>query len=168
MNNKASFRILTFITIMSLLKIQACSAGGPGSAKPGDVESGLCSLNCDSSIIASNDSVFSITPEIEAANIACFSPGQEIPIRVKFLVSETYTVQEIENRRPVPFISANFSSSFNIVTPEDQRCSDTCGVVLMDLVATCPPTDSTATDTPRITSGALFTTDPPTITITSE
>ena len=168
MSNKLALKIIVFLGITGLLKVQACSAGGPGSAKPGDVESGLCSLNCDNAIIASNDSVFSITPEIETANISCFSPGQEIPIRMKFLVSETYTVQETENRRPVPFISANFSSSFNIVTPEDQRCSDTCGVVLMDLVGTCPPKDSTATDTPRITSGALFTTDPPTITITSE
>lgn len=154
------------------------------SYKPEDP--GLCKLNCTNAIITGNDTPMTFTLKSQVNNITCASgaAGNALsdPFVVQFLVAETFDDgTPTGGRRPVPNISVepivnglrsdlpehNPNVEINgtvftparykgIITPKDNWCTDTCGVVTMEVVAKCPPASTTSDVGIQMHSGALY------------
>jgi hypothetical protein len=170
------FRPISWIAMLSLAS--ACSV------EPEDP--GLCKLNCTNAIIGSNDVPLSMTLQTSTSTVTCAAgaAGQVIndPFFAQFLVAEAFdTGGDTPGQRPVPFISVepivnglrsdlpehnpNVEINGNvftparykgIITPKDNWCSDTCGVVTVEVAAVCPPAGSSSEVTIQMHSGALY------------
>ena len=155
------------ICLLILWGLSACSAGGPGSAKPGN-ETGLCPINCGKAIVGSNDSVFSIRPLFESVSIQCPSEDQTVPLRLQWIATEKYKEGDVENYRPVPYLSfevvapglREIDSEGNVdervETASELRCSDACGVMTVDINPSCPGATKSRTVSILVHSGPLY------------
>jgi hypothetical protein len=171
--------MLRYVWLLSLINL-----GAGCSYKPEDP--GLCKLNCSSAVIGSNDSPLSLTLQSATNSVTCgpSAAGQVIsdPFFAQFLVAEAFdSGTEKTGQRPVPFISVepivnglrsdlpehnpNVEINGNIftparykgiITPKDNWCSDTCGVVTIEVAAVCPPAGSTSEISIQMHSGALY------------
>ncbi|HYX39024.1 MAG TPA: hypothetical protein VE954_38460 [Oligoflexus sp.] len=154
------------------------------SYKPEDP--GLCKLNCSGAIIGSNDVPLSMSLKSATTQVTCDAgaAGQVIndPFFAQFLISEAFEAgTAAPGQRPVPFISIepivnglrsdlpehNPNVEINgdiftparykgIITPKDNWCSDTCGVVTIEVAAVCPPAGSSSDISIQMHSGALY------------
>jgi hypothetical protein len=171
--------MLRYVLLVTLINL------GAGCAyKPEDP--GLCKLNCSSAVIGSNDLPLSMSLQSATNNVTCSaaSAGQVIsdPFFAQFLVSEAFDAGvDQPGKRPVPFISVepivnglrsdlpehnpNVEINGNIftparykgiITPKDNWCSDTCGVVTIEVAAVCPPPGSTSEISIQMHTGALY------------
>lgn len=149
--------------------------------KPEDA--GLCKLNCSNAIISGNDAQMTFVPKSVPSSITCAaaSAGQVIsdPIFAQFLIAEAFdNGTDTPGQRPVPSISvepivnglrsdlpqdnpnveADGSAARyrGIITPKNNWCSDTCGVVTLEVAAVCPPAGSQSDVTIQFHSGALY------------
>jgi len=140
----------------------------------------------------------SITLKTATQNIACPSgaAGQAIsdPLFVQFLVAEAFNNGgEVAGQRPVPNISIepivnglrsdlpehnpNVEINGNIftparykgiITPKDNWCTDSCGIVTVEVAAACPPAGSSSDLSVQMHSGALYSVDPAVFTISTQ
>jgi hypothetical protein len=171
--------MLRYVLMMSLINVAlGCSY------KPEDP--GLCKLNCSSAIIGSNDVPLSMKLQSATNSVTCSAAaaGQVIndPFFAQFLVAEAFDAGgDTPGQRPVPFISIepivnglrsdlpehnpNVEINGNIftparykgiITPKDNWCSDTCGVVTVEVAAVCPPPGSSSEISIQMHSGALY------------
>lgn len=165
------FKVSLFLMMFMLV---SCSGGGPGSAKPGN-EPGLCPLNCSDAIIAGNDATFAIKPIFSQLNVTCSNGAPSAPIRLQWIVSE----EKGANLRPVPFVSFNIVAPglreieggeivSKVETSSDLRCSDSCGVMTVDINPTCPAVGGERTISMMILSGALVSDPQVDISLTTE
>lgn len=165
-------------TLLFAMLMASCSAGGPGSATPGN-QTGQCSLNCSNAIIAGSDAAFSIVPIFETVDYICGESDVYAPIQVQWRVRQKFKVGENEEFRPVPFVSFNVSSAGlrevegdqvvnKITTSEDLRCSDSCGVMTVDLNPTCPAVGKSRKIALTAHSGSLFPENTVSITLSKE
>ncbi len=171
--------MLRFVWTLSMMNlVLGCSY------KPEDP--GLCKLNCSSAIIGSNDVPLSLKLQSATNSVTCSAAaaGQVIsdPFFAQFLVAEAFDAGgDTPGQRPVPFISVepivnglrsdlpehNVNVDINgniftparykgIITPKDNWCSDTCGVVTIEIAAVCPPAGSSSEISIQMHSGALY------------
>jgi len=171
--------MLRYVLMMPLINLAlGCSY------KPEDP--GLCKLNCSSAIIGSNDVPLSLTLKSSTNAVTCSAnaAGQVIndPFFAQFLVAEAFDVGgDVPGQRPVPFISVepivnglrsdlpehNPNVEINgdiftparykgIITPKDNWCSDTCGVITVEVAAVCPPAGASSDISIQMHSGALY------------
>lgn len=145
------------------------------SAKPEDP--GMCALKCGGAIIGPNDPEFAIESMTEGPKLQCKKGSSDDAgtVVVRFRV-----VEKIDNgadedkrpRRPVPNISidplvtgilgdhmpegSEEPRYKGVTTPVENWCSDSCGVVTLDVVPKCIP-DAGAQNkvTVQVSSGAL-------------
>lgn len=181
--------MLRFALMISLINL-----GWSCSYKPEDP--GLCKLNCTDAIIGSNDVPLSMSLKSNTNAITCSAAaaGQVIndPFFAQFLIAESFdSGAEIPGQRPVPFISVepivnglrsdlpehnpNVEINGNIftparykgiITPKDNWCSDSCGVVTLEVAAVCPPAGSSSDVSIQMHTGALYS-DIATFTVTT-
>ncbi len=178
-----------WIATTLLFNLTACSY------KPEDP--GLCKLNCSNAIIAGNDTPMSLTLQTSTQSIACpaGAAGQPLtdPLFMQFLVAEAFNNGgDVAGQRPVPFISVepivnglrsdlpkdNPNVEINgdvftparykgILTPKDNWCSDSCGIITVEVAAACPPAGSSSDLSVQLHSGALYSVDPAVFTIST-
>jgi len=147
---------------------------------------GLCKLNCSKAIIGVNDRPMKIELKTATQGITCNAEraGQSLndPLLAHFLIYESFN-DGVENggKRPVPnlsiepivnglrselpehnpnvviegnnFIPARYKG---IVTPKSNWCSDSCGIVTLEVFARCPPTGFSSDVGIQIHTGALY------------
>lgn len=162
MNIHLAYRY-TFTALFALSVAASCAK------KPDDP--GQCKLSCDQAIIASNDVAFAIRATATNLTLQCTTPGNfNRPIDATFLVSQDTGTPEAPRRTPVPFASVNpivygdlapvgdpnpEANYQGILTPKSDWCSDSCGVVTMQLLPVCPPTGVSAQVVVALGSGPL-------------
>lgn len=173
-----------------ILSVIAVFWGGC-SFKPEDP--GLCRLTCQNSIIASASSEFEIKLATGSPKIYCDAAGADlaIPVMLQFVISEKNNVSADKvEKRPVPNISfdplvagAVAPDVYNnenvtkdaegkltpahylgITTPKSNWCSDSCGVMTLEIVPVCPQPSITSEISVQLHSGALYS-DPAQISI---
>lgn len=147
----------------ALLGLASC---GQKPAQPG-----VCRLDCGNAVVASNDLVFSLRATTTNVALSCTAPGNfPRPIEAKFQVVQNTGTPEAPRPTPVPAASIapivygdlapvndpNPEDVYQgILTPKANWCSDTCGVVTLELLPLCPATGRTTTTTIAMTSGPL-------------
>jgi len=167
-NHLAKRRFL-WMTLIVLGTLSACSV------TPEDP--GQCALVCGNSIITGNDVPFHIDLKTPIVDTECPVGGAGAPVgplRTAFLIGEDILDQAGESAgvRPVPNISiepliigtrpkVNNENDADtryqgLLTLKENWCSDACGVVLLDTVASCPGPGGDSSLTVQIHSGALF------------
>lgn len=149
-------------------------------------EPGLCKLNCGSAIIGGNDSVMDILLQTATPATACTPAqvGQTIgPYSAQFVIGEKFDDGTPEGGfRPVPNISIeplingirpNLNNENDgddryrgILTPKENWCSDSCGVISLQVASVCPPVNGNNDLSIQVHSGALYS-DEATFTITT-
>lgn len=138
----------------------------------------MCALKCGGAIIGPNDPEFAIEPITAGAKLQCKKGSSDDAgtVVVRFRVVEKIDNGEDESkwaRRPVPSISidplvsgilgdhlpegSDEARYKGVTTPIENWCSDSCGVVSLDVVPKCIP-DAGAQNkvTVQVSSGALF------------
>lgn len=149
-------------------------------------EPGLCKLNCGSAIIGGNDSTMTIALKTAAPATACRvdQVGQTIgPFTAQFVIGEKFDDGTPNGGlRPVPNISIEpllngLRPTLNnendaddrykgILTPKSNWCSDSCGVISLQVASICPPVNGNNDLSIQVHSGALYS-DEATFTITT-
>lgn len=152
---------------LSVALLLALSGGcGQKPANPG-----ICKLNCSGAVVASNDLVFSLRATTTNVALSCTAPGNfQRPIEAKFQIVQNTGSQEAPRPTPVPAASIapivygdlapvadpNPEDIYQgILTPKSDWCTDTCGVVTLQLLPLCPATGQVTTTTIAMTSGPL-------------
>lgn len=166
--------ILSFVSFIALCFQAACSY------QPDDP--GQCKLVCSNAVIAGNDEkgdglqVMKILNKGALPATTCEAAAAGMAVgtyRSVFVVGEALldqTGKEV-GFRPTPYISiepllvggrANVQNGETnpayqgIMTPRSNWCSDSCGVVSLDTVPTCPPPGMNTEYSVKVHSGALF------------
>lgn len=151
------------VIFIILLLVMSCAK------KPS--QPGMCNLDCNQAIIVGNDNAFTIRASTTNLTLQCNAPGNfNRPIEAKFLVSQNTGTAEAPRPTPVPFASVNpvvYGALApvedpnpepiyqGILTPKSNWCSDSCGVVTMQLLPVCPPTGQLTQVTVALDSGPL-------------
>lgn len=170
--------------ILIIFSLTACSQ------EPEDP--GLCSLSCSGAIIGPVQGVIETQPSIDAVTCGAGAAGQIIdPILFNFVISETGVTDAGEQKIPLqsvsiePLVNGPTSplpehnvnviidgTTFTpirykgIATPSSDWCSDSCGVVSMEVGSVCPDPGVSTDLSVGIHSGALFS-EPAVVTITT-
>ncbi|MFW7380392.1 MAG: hypothetical protein ACOH5I_16390 [Oligoflexus sp.] len=181
---------LTYLYWMSFL------SWGLSSCAEEPEDPGLCRLNCNKSIIGPIEAqiqAVQVTQDIVCPANLALSPVPD-PLLFQFVVSSPFnTVDNPDDIRQMPLpsvsiepIALGFRSGLQehnpnvvingdtftparykgVVTPASNWCSDSCGVVSMEVVAVCPPSGETSDISVQIHSGALFS-EPYTVTVST-
>jgi len=167
----------TFLIGVLITLLTACSE------EPEDP--GLCSLNCNKAIIGPIEAqilAVQATQNIVCPASLALGPVPD-PLLFQFVISSTYDtiIDPTSKQMPLPSVSIepialglrsslpehnpNVSINGNIftparykgiVTPASNWCSDSCGVVAVELVALCPPPGESSDITVQIRTGSLF------------
>lgn len=161
--NKTGKNLLGYLVFFCFLSLNGCSK------KPDDA--GFCSLNCRNAIIGSSDAVFSISSLDPEQVIQCETEGNfSRPVQAKFAINENLGDDEVVLNRPVPYISivpnvfgvlADIDDPNpeliyrGILTPKSNWCSDTCGVVTVEILPYCPKTGTSNKIVVSVHSGPL-------------
>ena len=154
----------------------AATIGVSCSVKPSS-DPGLCSLSCSDAIITGNQ--YKIEGVYGDFNVEC-SGAFTSPQLAFFRVIEEVSIDGETVKRPVPnvsvqpLISGNFDATktdsslldgngdvvdykyTGIVTPKDKWCSDSCGVVALEVWPNCPAVGYDNPVNIRVHSGSLF------------
>ncbi len=166
------------INLLLVLGLGACSY------EPEDP--GLCKLNCSKAIIGGNDRPMKFELKTTTQDITCAAQaaGEALsePLLTHFLVYESYNDGlEDGGKRPVPSLSIDpivnglrselpehnpnvviNGDTFTparykgIVTPKSNWCSDSCGIVTLEVFPRCPPPGTTSEVGIQIHTGALY------------
>lgn len=168
--------MIQIVMLIAMILMGGCSF------KPEDP--GLCRLSCSNAIIASSSPEYQIKLATAEPKIYCSQADAALsgPVMMQFVVSEVQKEGEFESRRPVPAISfepiiqgAVATNVYNdenvsldedgnltpyrylgISTPKSNWCSDTCGVMTIEVVPVCPGIGITSEVSVQMHSGALY------------
>lgn len=154
------------------------------SVKPDDP--GLCKLNCAKAVIAGNDIGMKIEFTTTPVAVSCPAAAGGQPLTdaffVQFLVSEEFdNGTDVKGHRPVPNVSIEpitdgsrsdlpahnpnvaISGTFYnperykaLITPKDNWCTDSCGVVSLEVFGQCPAPGGNTELGVQIHTGALY------------
>lgn len=132
---------------------------------------GVCRLDCANAVVASNDLVFSLRATTTNISLSCNAPGNfPRAIEAKFQIVQNTGTPDAPRPTPVPAASIapivygdlapvpdpNPEDVYQgILTPKANWCTDTCGIVTLELLPLCPATGRTTTTTIAMTSGPL-------------
>lgn len=156
-----------------------------GSCSEEPEDSGLCRLNCNKAIIGPIEAeirVVQVNQNIVCPTALALGPVLE-PLLFQFVISSTYDTIVDPNPKQIPLPSVSIEPIAlgsrsglpehnpnvliegnvftparykGIVTPASNWCSDSCGVVAVELVALCPPPGETSDISVQIRTGSLF------------
>lgn len=146
---------------------------------------GLCNISCSGSIIGPVEAEIELMGQSSGVTCQASEAGTALssPLTFFFRVVEKVDFEGVEQLLPKPSVSIDpivnglmsseaihnpnvvldqASNAYSparyqgIITPQSNWCSDSCGVVTMEVYPICPPAGETSTVDVQIHTGSLF------------